>query len=68
MSVRVRRDKIIGGDVVLRVVSVDREEMVIDYDSGEMAYEGGASGGGGIAAGTGGTVQRKCRFVFERVK
>lgn len=35
---------------------------------GEMAYEGGASGGGGIAAGTGGTVQRKCRFVFERVK
>lgn len=34
MSVRVRRDKIIGGDVVLRMVSVDREEMVIDYDSG----------------------------------
>ena len=63
MSVRMRHDKIIGGDVVLRVVSVDREEMVIDYDSGEIASEGG-----GTASGTGGTVQRKCRFVFERVK
>ena len=64
MSVRVKRDKIIGsGDVVLRVVSVDQKEMVIDYDSGEIASEGG-----GVASGTGGTVQRKCRFVFERVK
>lgn len=64
MSVRVKRDEIIGsGDVVLTVVSVDREEMVIDYDSGEVASEGG-----GTSSGTGGTVQRKCRFVFERVK
>lgn len=63
MSVRVKHDKIIGGDVVLRVVSVDQKEMVIDYDSGEIASEGG-----GVASGTGGTVQRKCRFVFERVK
>ena len=54
LSVRLRKQKIKGGEAEWLVVSVDDESMVIDYDSGELNIDGAV-------------VHRKCRFVFRKV-
>lgn len=54
LSVRLRKQKIKGGDAEWLVVSVDNESMVIDYDSGVLNNDGSV-------------VRRKCRFVFRKV-
>ena len=54
LSVRLRKQKIIGGGAEWVVVSVDDKSMVIDYDSGELNVDGAV-------------VRRKCRFVFRKV-
>lgn len=54
LSVRLRKQKIKGGDAEWLVVSVDDESMVIDYNSGVLNVDGSV-------------VRRKCRFVFRKV-
>lgn len=54
LSVRLRKQKITGGDAEWKVLSVDDESMVIDYDSGELNSDGKV-------------VRRKSRFVFTKV-
>lgn len=54
LSVRLRKQKIKGGDAEWVVISVDDESMVIDYDSGVLSVDGSV-------------VRRKCRFVFRKV-
>lgn len=54
LSVRLRKQKISGGNAEWKVLSVDDESMVIDYDSGELDNDGNV-------------VRRKCRFVFTKV-
>lgn len=54
LSVRLRKQKIKGGEAEWLVVSVDDDSMVIDYDSGVLSVDGAA-------------VRRKCRFVFKKV-